>query len=139
LHGSFLARNGTVCFWSVLARFRVCIYYIFNCEILWFILWIKFDISTLCYFHSENNKSVIFTVKITKLIVTSCFWLWLYAAQLLQNLLYLKQTCSKSKEKVLNRKFNALLMNMEFISLVRRDFYNIFTRENIKNPVLLVK
>jgi hypothetical protein len=32
----------------------------------------KIDIFTLCYFHSENNKSVIFIVKITKLIVTLC-------------------------------------------------------------------
>jgi hypothetical protein len=41
----------------------------------------KIDIFTPCYFHSENNKSVIFTVKITKLIVTSCFLLWRYAAR----------------------------------------------------------
>jgi hypothetical protein len=34
----------------------------------------------------------------------------------------LKQRCSKGKENVINRKFNALLMNMEFISLVRQDF-----------------
>jgi hypothetical protein len=31
------------------------------------------------------------------------------------------------KENVINRKFNALFMDMEFISLVRQDFNNIFT------------
>jgi hypothetical protein len=43
------------------------------------------------------------------------------------NLSDLKQSCSKSKENVINRKFNALLMNIEFILLMRQDFYNIFT------------
>jgi hypothetical protein len=69
----------------------------------------------------------------------------------------LKQTCWKSKENVINRKFNALLINMKFISLMRQDVYNISlvlhfislvrqdvynislvlrTRENIKNSCL---
>jgi hypothetical protein len=38
----------------------------------------KIDIFTLCYFHSH---SVIFRVKITKLIVTSYIWLWRYATR----------------------------------------------------------
>jgi hypothetical protein len=51
----------------------------------------------------------------------------------------LKQTNLKSKENVINTKFKALLMNMEFISLVRQKFYNIFTDscENIENHASL--
>jgi hypothetical protein len=64
---------------------------------------------------------------------------------MLSNLSNFKQASSKSKENVINRKANALLMNMEFISLVRQDFYIIFTRAFAhvkmlkKNPVALVK
>jgi hypothetical protein len=35
----------------------------------------KIDIFTRYYFHCENYERVIFTVKITKLIVTSCFFI----------------------------------------------------------------
>jgi hypothetical protein len=34
----------------------------------------------------------------------------------------------KQRKNVINRKFNTLLMNMEFISLVRNDFYHIFVK-----------
>jgi hypothetical protein len=48
------------------------------------------------------------------------------------NISDLQQTYFKSKENVTNKKFNALLMNMEFISVIH-------TVKNIKNPVSLVK
>jgi hypothetical protein len=54
------------------------------------------------------------------------------------NMLQKQRKCNKQKIQC----FVALLMIMEFISLVTQDFYNIFTlrtRENIKNPVSLVK
>lgn len=39
----------------------------------------------------------------------------------------LKETCSKLKEYVIKRIFTNLTLNMAFIALVRRDFYNSFT------------
>jgi hypothetical protein len=39
------------------------------------------------------------------------------------NMFQKQRKCNK-----LNRKFKALSMNMEFISFVRQDFYDIFTR-----------
>ena len=32
------------------------------------------------------------------------------------------ETCSKTKESVINRKINVLMLNMDFISLVTQDF-----------------
>ena len=50
-----------------------------------------------CYFHTENIKSVIFNVKIT----SNC------DATLCNAYICLKETCSKTQENVINRKFNA--------------------------------
>jgi hypothetical protein len=82
--------------------------------------WNKIDIFTL-YFHGENNKSFIFIDENSKsdccvmfLIMKLCY------TNAKRNLLHLKQT--KSKEHVINRKFRAFLMNMEFTSFVRQGF-----------------
>jgi hypothetical protein len=77
----------------------------------------KFDIFTLCSFHSENNK---IDCDVMFLIMTLC------CVNILKPFRF--ETCVKTKENVINRTFNALSMNMEFISLIRQDFYNIFTR-----------
>ena len=53
------------------------------------------------------------------------------------NIYDMKETCSKTKGNVTNRKFNVLTLNVEFISLVRHDFVILSLvlriRENIKN------
>ena len=103
--------------------------YMFSREIPGFIQWIKVISSKVviftlwkyqkCYFHG---------VKITSdCDVTSGTKIWE------------KHVAKTQRENVINRKFNALTLNMEFILLVRPDFV-IISRvlcTNIKNPVLL--
>jgi hypothetical protein len=70
-------------------------------------------------------------MKITKLIVTSCFRWWRYAARKCSKTFQFWNKRFKSRENVINRKFNALLMNIRFFSVVRQDFTVLCTRENI--------
>jgi hypothetical protein len=75
-----------------------------------------------CYFHCENYKT---DCDVMSLIMTLC------CVNALK-----RQTCSKNKDNVINIKFNALLMNMEFISLVRKNPVSLWNKFHIHQQAL---
>ena len=87
-------------------RCNTMFYYIFSSEIPSFIHCIKVISFTGCYFHSVKISKVLFhSVKITIYCdVMSC----------IACSLRFKETCSKSKENVINRKFIGLTLNMDW-------------------------
>jgi hypothetical protein len=76
----------------------------------------KIDIFTLGYFHSENNKT---DCDVMCLIMTLCCVNALKPFRFETNMSRKQRKCNKQKIQ--------WLMNMIFISLVKQDFYNIFT------------
>jgi hypothetical protein len=85
-----------------------------------------------------SSPFVIFTVKITKVLFSQRKyqnWLWHhvsdYDVMLHVNALKLfrfETNMFKNQRKCNKQNFNALLKSMEFISIVRHDLYDIFTR-----------
>ena len=97
----------------------------------------KNDLHMLLFSHCENIKIVIFTIwKYQK-----CYFNNVASRNVLHAAPKIWQKhVSKTKENVINRKFNGLMINIEFISLLRRDV-SIFSpvlcsRENNKKKIL---
>ena len=99
--------------------------YIFSSEIPGFIHWIKVIPSLVVIFTVWQYQKC---VKITSTyVIHAVSKIW-------------KKLIKKNKENVINRNFNGLTLNMEFILLIRQDFpiFSIVFALNcdkIKNPV----